>query len=99
MKLFGKKSRENGTPPPAQKQPPKPPIQIAFEKNLKFMNQVSYPNEFFEGFFTESDRISTHIAGYADFPTGKVVIADPLVYLGTKYERYFTERYPREAIP
>lgn len=99
MKLFGKKNRENDTPPPAQKQPPKPPIQIAFEKNLKFMNQVSYPNEFFEGFFTESDRISTHIAGYADFPTGKVVIADPLVYLGTKYETVLHREIPKGSYP
>ncbi len=95
MKLFGKKKKEN---PPAP-EPPKSPIQTAFEQNLKFMNKESYPKEYFEGFFTESERIRVHNAGCADFPTGEVVIADPLVYLGTKYQTVLERTIPKGSYP
>ncbi len=95
MKLFGKKKQEN---PPAP-EPQKSPIQIAFEQNRSFMNKESYPNEYFEGFFTESERIRVHNAGCADFPTGEVVIADPLVYLGTKYQTVLERTIPKGSYP
>ena len=35
----------------------KHPVQIAFEKNLKFLNQETYPTDFFQMLFTESSKI------------------------------------------
>lgn len=97
MKLFGKNKKEKNNPPSAPQE--KHPLQIAFEKNLKFINQESYPNEFFEGLFTESDRIRPVTVGEADFPTGEVVIADPLVYLGTKYQTVLERQIPKGSYP
>lgn len=101
MKLFGKKKDKSPQPSQAaeQVQPPKFPIQIAFEKNLKFLNQESYPREFFEGLFTENERIGVFTVGEADFPTGEVVIADPLVYLGTKYQTILERQIPKGSYP
>lgn len=108
MKLFGKKKdkNQNGQPqqeklqqPAQQTAPPKSPVQIAFEKNLKFLNQESYPKEFFEGLFTETERIKLFTAGTVDFPTGEVVIADPLVYLGTKYQTTLEVQIPKGSYP
>ena len=66
--------------------PVKHPAQIAFEKNLKFLNKDIYPADFFRMLFTESPKIKVVRAGEADFPTGEVVLADPIAYLGTRYE-------------
>lgn len=68
------------------REPVKHPAQIAFEKNLKFLNQKTYPTDFFRMLFTESSKLKIIRAGEADFPTGEVVLADPLAYLGSKYE-------------
>lgn len=68
------------------REPVKPPVQIAFEKNLKFLNQETYPPDFFRMLFTESSKIKVVRAGKADFPTGKVMLADPIACLGTRYE-------------
>lgn len=67
------------------REPVKHPAQAAFEKNLKFLNQETYPMEFFEGLFAENGGMTLVTAGQVDFPTGEVVLADPLAYLGTKY--------------
>ncbi len=101
MKLFGKKKDKSSRPPQGaeQAEPPKSPIQAAFEKNLKFLNRESYPKEFFEGLFTEDGRTRVFTAGEADFPTGEVVIADPLVYLGTRYQTLLERRIPKGSYP
>lgn len=100
MKLFSKKNREEAAAPtPPQAQPPKSPVQTAFEKNLKFMNKESYPKEFFDGLFTENGRTKLFTVGETDFPTGEVVIADPLVYLGTKYQTLLERRIPKGSYP
>lgn len=97
MKLFKKAKNEGNKKEPAPQE--KHPMQIAFENNLKFLNQESYPKEFFEGLFTESDRIRPVTVGEADFPTGEVVIADPLVYLGTKYQTVLERQIPKGCYP
>ena len=100
MKLFGKKKDKNDpAPQPQPPQPPKSPIQLAFEKNLRFLNQETYPKEFFEGLFTENNRQKLFTVGEADFPTGEVVIADPLVYLGTKYQTVLERQIPKGSYP
>lgn len=70
----------------------KSPLQAAFEKNLKFLNQESYPEDFFRGLF--GGKLTTVAAGAVDFPTGRVVLADPLYYLGTKYETRLDRTIP-----
>lgn len=77
----------------------KHPAQIAFEKNLKFLNKEAYPEEFFRMLFTESDKIKVVRAGEADFPTGEVVLADPIAYLGSRYETVLDKRIPAGSYP
>ena len=81
------------------RKPVKHPVQIAFEKNLKFLNQENYPPEFFQMLFTKSKKIDVIQAGEADFPTGEVVLADPIAYLGSKYETVLDKRIPVGSYP
>lgn len=81
------------------REPVKHPGQIAFEKNLKFLNQETYPVSFFESLFTGSAKVQVVRAGEADFPTGEVVIADPIAYLGTRYETVLDRRVPVGSYP
>lgn len=76
------------------REPVKHPAQIAFEKNLKFLNQETYPTDFFRMLFAESEKIKVVSAGEADFPTGEVILADPLAYLGSQYETVLDKRIP-----
>lgn len=77
----------------------KHPGQIAFEKNLKFLNQETYPLEFFQGLFTKNGKTEVFRAGEVDFPTGEVVLADPLAYLGSKYETVLDKKIPIGSYP
>ena len=65
---------------------------IAFEKNLSFLRKDEYSKEFIENLFIESNKISLHTAGEVDFPTGQVIIADPLCYLHSKENRKILDR-------
>ncbi|MDB3083713.1 DUF2185 domain-containing protein [Clostridioides difficile] len=77
----------------------KHPAQIAFEKNLKFLNQENYPVEFFQSLFQKSDKLESLIVGETDFPSGEVVLADPLAYLGSEYETYLEKKIPSGSYP
>lgn len=81
------------------REPVKHPVEIAFERNLKFLNQKTYPTDFFQMLFTESNELNVVQAGEADFPTGEVVLADPLYYLGSKYETVLDQRIPIGSYP
>lgn len=70
----------------------KSPFTIAFEKNLDFLRKDEYSKEFIENLFTESDRISLDTIGEVDFPTGQVIIADPLCYLHSEENRKILDR-------
>ena len=70
----------------------KSPFMIAFEKNLSFLRKDEYSKEFIENLFTESNRISLHTIGEVDFPTGQVIIADPLCYLHSEENRKILNR-------
>ena len=70
----------------------KSPFIIAFEKNLDFLRKDEYSKEFIENLFTESDRISLHTIGKVDFPTGQIIIADPLCYLHSEENRKILDR-------
>lgn len=82
------------------REPVKHPLQIAFEKNRKFLNQKEYPAEFFEKLFRADDLTEIFAAGETDFPSGDIVIADPLAYLGNKkYSLYLNRKIPSGAYP
>jgi len=81
------------------REPVKHPGQIAFEKNLKFLNKETYPAEFFQALFTKNEKLTVIQAGETDFPTGEVVLADPLAYLGTRYETALDRRIPAGTYP
>ena len=70
----------------------KSPFMIAFENNLNFLRKDEYSKEFIENLFTESDRISLHTVGEVNFPTGQVIIADPLCYLHSEENRKILDR-------
>ena len=73
----------------------KHPAQIAFEKNLKFLNKENYDFRFFQNLFVETEKLKLVTIGQADFPTGRVVIADPLAYLGnSKYQTVLEKCIP-----
>ncbi len=74
----------------------KHPARIAFEKNLKFLNKENYDITFFHNLFRETDRLKVFRIGEADFPTGRIVLADPLVYLGNvKYQTVLEKCIPQ----
>lgn len=81
------------------REPVKHPAQEAFERNLKFLNQETYPASFFQGLFTEGPGCRVLRPGRADFPTGEVVLADPLAYLGGPYETVLERRIPAGSWP
>lgn len=81
------------------REPVKHPAQIAFEKNLKFLNQKAYPTEFFESLFQKTPVLEPFQIGEADFPSGRIVLADPLAYLGSEYETCLARRIPAGKYP
>lgn len=81
------------------REPVKHPGQIAFEKNLKFLNKKTYPIEFFQSLFLNNGKTEVFEAGKTDFPTGEVVLADPIAYLGSKYETVLEKKIPAASYP
>ena len=77
----------------------KHPMQLAFEQNLRFLNQFEYPAEFWQALFTPGERLQVVDLGRTDFPSGEVVLADPLSYLGTKYQTVLERRVPVGSYP
>lgn len=74
----------------------KHPTQTAFEKNLQFLNKENYDLSFFQNLFYETKYIKTVMMGQADFPTGRVVLADPIAYLGnSKYQTVLEKCIPK----
>ncbi len=63
------------------------------------MNQETYPVEFFRMLFTKNGKMEVIGAGETDFPTGEVVLADPIAYLGTHYETGLDKRIPAGSYP
>lgn len=59
----------------------KSPIQAAFEENLRFISKDTMETDTVRKVFRDDDRIRCYELGKCHFPTGKVIIADPLCYL------------------
>lgn len=58
-------------------------VQARFEKNLKYISQTEVDAALIAGQFVKSENRFFLTVGMADFPTGKVVVADPLCYLAS----------------
>lgn len=71
-----------------------PPLRAIFEKNLKFLNKETYPEEFFRGLFQKGGIQEPYLLGKADFPTGEIVLSDPIVYLGSQYMVTLEQKIP-----
>lgn len=81
----------------AIREPFQNPLQKAFEKNLKFLNHKEYDVSSIQDIFSKS-RIFT--MGYADFPSGEIILGDPLVYLGNdKYCNHLDKTIPQGKYP
>ncbi len=76
-----------------------PPLRAIFEKNLKFLNKETYPEEFFRGLFQKGGIQEPYVLGKADFPTGEIVLSDPIVYLGTQYMVTLERKIPAGSYP
>lgn len=76
-----------------------PPLRAIFEKNLKFLNKETYPEEFFRGLFQKGSIQEPYVLGKADFPTGEIVLSDPIVYLGTQYMVTLEQKIPAGSYP
>ena len=74
-------------------------MQIGFEKNLKFLNHDTYPPDFFESLWNGKFGTVSFTVGESDFPTGEIVLADPLAYLGSKYQTALEEKIPSGSYP
>lgn len=59
----------------------KSPIQIAFENNLKFISKAELETEEVERAFKNKENIHIFELGEVSFPTGNVIVSDPLCYL------------------
>lgn len=77
------------------REPVKHPLQMAFERNLKFLNKEAYDISFFQNLFCKTEKMETITVGQVDFPAGNVVLADPMVYLGNeKYQTALEKQIP-----
>lgn len=74
------------------REPVKSPLQTAFEKNLKFISQTDFDLETVKGLFHETDKIKCFELGNCEFPSGHIIIADPLCYLQDKNSVYVLEK-------
>lgn len=78
----------------------KPPIQVAFERNLEFLKRNALDVETVRNLFKNQGRMETIRIGMTDFPSGEIVIADPLVYLGNeRYTHLLNRKIPVGAYP
>ncbi len=80
-------------------EPVKHPMQLAFEQNLRFLNQPEYPEEFWQGLFQENEFLQLFDVGEIDLSTGELVLADPLSYLGTKYQTVLARQVAAGSYP
>ena len=78
----------------------KPPIQVAFERNLEFLKRNALDVETVCNLFKNQGLMETIRIGMTDFPSGEIVLADPLVYLGNeRYTHLLNRKIPVGAYP
>lgn len=82
------------------REPVSNPLWDAAVNNRKFLNKESYPIAFFNSLFEKNEKLEIFLVGEADFPSGEVVLADPLAYLGQeKYETHLERQVPTGSYP
>ena len=64
-----------------QEEGEKPPLQTAFEKNLKFISKDTLDVEFVQYVFGDTKDLRQYTMGTCAFPSGRIITADPLCYL------------------
>lgn len=100
--MFGFLNKKNKAPVTEEKKraEAKPPIQVAFEKNLEFLKSDELAVEIVRNLFINQGLMETIQIGTTDFPSGEIVIADPLVYLGNeRYTDLLNRKIPVGAYP
>lgn len=99
---------ENPTPCPSPKEPTpdksaeerRKKFQAYFEKNLKYISQTEISVEKIERQFAKDGICRRMPLGKAHFPTGRVVVADPLAYLpSNKFSPELEIQIPKGAYP
>ena len=56
-------------------------LRAAFAENLKFISRIEFAPEEIRKLFADTENQICMSIGDVDFPTGKIVVADPLAYL------------------
>lgn len=75
-------------------------FQQRFEQNLKYISQSEISVKTIEKQFVNDDKHHCMPVGKAHFPTGRVIVADPLAYLpSNKYSPELEIRIPKGAYP
>ena len=75
-------------------------FQKRFEQNLKYISQTEVSVETIEKQFINDEKHHCMPVGKAHFPTGRVIVADPLAYLpSNKYSPELEIRIPIGAYP
>lgn len=59
----------------------KPPFQTAFEQNLKFISKDTLDTELVQYIFGDTGELVQYTMGKCEFPSGRILTADPLCYL------------------
>lgn len=74
-------------------------FQEKFQANIKFRTQEEIPAGDIESQFTRSESRYFLTVGEIDCPTGNIVVADPLAYLGTAFSPILAEKIPAGKYP
>lgn len=73
---------------------------LAFEKNSEFLKSITLSVETVKNIFVNRGLMETIRIGKTDFPSGEIVIADPLVYLGNeRYTHLLNRKIPVGSYP
>lgn len=75
-----------------QEEAQKSPVQIAFEKNLKFISKDSMDVDFVQYIFEDTKDLRQYTMGTCVFPSGRILTADPLCYLQSPKDVLFKEK-------
>lgn len=75
-KLFGNKKNKSNPEPPSR-----PQIPEEVKQNLKYISQTELSVDTIVRQFVQTDTRHWCTVGMVDFPTGKVIVADPFYYL------------------
>lgn len=75
-------------------------LQKQFEKNLKYISQMEISVETIEKQFVNDNKHHCMPVGKAHFPTGRIIVADPLAYLpSNEYSPELEIKIPKGAYP